>query len=342
MDSSLIPSTSSMSKSSFWSTKDGKFGVGIAVIVAGLGLWGLYLVLPFLISLATNLLTFGLLCLALFVLIYIVLDKDVRTFTFYLYKTLVKALRRLLVNTDPVGIIKVYIDHLRKQFDLLEEKIRELSGARKKLEDSIARTQEDLENQLAKAKAAQKQRLSPAEIAIYTNQAGRDTDSIKKFQTLLSKLTLLNNLLNDMRKACKVIILDKENQVKSIEQERDAMNVGFSAFKSAVSILKGDPDKRYYFDESMEAIQNDISMKSGIIEQYVQETSEILQSVNLQNAAFEEKGMALLEKWQKEGMPALLTDGSEKIGNTIPASVQYEMVPAGNASDNKYSNILKS
>lgn len=341
MDSALISTSSSTGKNSFWKTKDGKFGVAITVILGALGLWGLYHILPFLITLASNMLTFGLLCLAIFIIVYMVLDKDVRNFVWYLYKTLIRALRSLLVNTDPVGIIKTYIDHLRKQFEMLEQKIQELSGARKKLEDSIERTQDDLQNQMDLAKVAQKKGVSPAEIAVYTNQAGRDTESMKKYQAMLSKLTLLNNLLNDMRKACKVIILDKENQVKSMETEREAMNIGFNAFKSALSILKGDPDKRYYYDEAIEAIQNDISMKSGIIEQYVNETSEILQSVNLQNAAFEEKGQRLLDKWQKEGMPALLTDGNEKLGVTVPTSVKYEAVPVSGGGANAYKNLLK-
>ena len=344
MDSALLPSSTSGAKGSFWKSKEGKFGMGVTVLLGAGALYLLYLALPFLITLAQNTLTFALLCVALFALVYIVLDKDVRTFVWYLYKAGVRFLRNLLINTDPVGIIENYIAHLRKQFTQLEEKIQLLSGARKKLEDAIERNKAALENQMDQATAAQKKKLSAPEIAVYTNQAGRLTAGINKFQAMLAKLTMLYNLLNDIRKACKVIIADKENQVNQIKTERETMNIGFSAFKSAVSILKGDPDKKYFYDEAMEAIQNDISMKSGIIDQYLVESGEILQSIDLQNASFEEKGSRLLEKWQTEGIAALLTDGSEKMPSLtgMPISAQYEVAPSmANDSNNKYKSLLK-
>lgn len=335
--------TSSTTKSSFWDSKDGKWGKVIAVVLGAAALFGLYLLLPFLITLAQNMLTLALLGVSLFVLIYMILDKDVQTFVFYLYKSFIRATRTALINTDPVGIIKNYVSHLQKQFERLEEKIQELSGARKKLEDAIERAKEELGQQMGLATSAKKKGLSSAEIAVYTNQGGRLQEAIKRYSTMLNKLTGLNKLLNEMRKACKVIILDKTNQVKQIETERETMNVGFSAFKSAMSILKGDPDKKYWYDEAIENIQNDISVKSGIIEQYLVETSELMGTIDLQNSAFEEKGALLLEKWEKEGMPSLITDGSEKMPSTVPASVNYEVVsvPTDKLSGNKYKDMLK-
>lgn len=342
MDSTLVPTSS---KGSFWSTKEGTWGKAVIGLLVIGGAWVLYQILPWLITLASNILTLAMLLLAIFVLVYMVMDNDVRTFVFYGYKSIIKALRRALINTDPVGIIETYIGHLRKQFTMLEEKIGQLSGARKKMEDAINRDKEELTNQMDLATTAQKKKLSPAEIAVYTNQAGRLTAGINKYQSLLTKLNLLYNLLCDIRKACKVIIADKENQVKQIKTERENMNIGFSAFKSAVSILKGDPDKRYFYDEAIEAIQNDISMKSGIIDNYISESAEILQSVDLQNASFEEKGSRLLEKWQTQGMAALLTDGSQSMPSItgMPVAAQYEVVPATKegASDNKYTNLLQ-
>jgi hypothetical protein len=70
-----------------------------------------------------------------------------------------------------------------------------------------------------------------------------------------------------------------------------------------------------------------------------------MKDLDLQNATFEERGNKLLEKWQTQGMPALLTDGSEKPTVTIPlSSVHYEVAPSVKArvnSDNKYKDSLK-
>jgi len=339
-----MQSIAEASKTSFWKSKDGKFGMGVTAIIAAVGLYGFYLILPFLITLAANVLTLAALLLGLFVLVYIVMDKDVQNFVWYAYKAIIRALRRILINTDPVAIINVYISHLRDQFQKLEEKIRELFGARKKLEDSIERTKSDLEEQMSKATVLSKKSPGDPQITIYTNQAGRDESQIKRFTAMLQKLNSLSTLLSEMRKACQIIIADKTNQVKSIELERDTMGTAFSAFKSAVSILKGDPDKKYYFDEAMEAIQTDISTKSGIIESFLNETSDIMKDIDLQNSTFEERGNKLLEKWQTQGMPALLISTTENVKLQVPlSSAHYEVsepVKRGSSS-NKYTDSLK-
>jgi hypothetical protein len=112
-----------------------------------------------------------------------------------------------------------------------------------------------------------------------------------------------------------------------------------------MSILTGDPDKKVLFDQAMEAIQSDISMKAGAMECFVEESSEILQAIDLQNGAFAEKGMKLLEKWEKEGVPLLLTDGSEHaspLTSTTPAAESRVQVDKGESTDgNQYKDLLK-
>ena len=81
------------------------------------------------------------------------------------------------------------------------------------------------------------------------------------------------------------------------------------------------------------------------MERFVEESSEILQAIDLQNGAFEEKGMKLLDKWEKEGVPLLLTDGSDRVSPLAGApSTPREQVPAAktDGSDgNQYKDLLK-
>jgi phage shock protein A len=345
-DSSLLPSTvSTTGMNSFWSRKEGKTGmvVGIALLAA-LG-YGLYQILPFLITLTKNLLTLALLGICLFVLVYLIMDSQVRTLVWYLYKSLMRAITGIFIQIDPVGIIESYVDHLRKQLQSLGGRIQELSGAKRKLQDGIDRAKAELDEQLNLAKAGQKKGLGVAEITVYTNQAGRLKTRIEKYQSLYAKLETLYRILEKMEKAAKVVIMDKTNQVEDIKTQRQEMKTGFNAFKSAMSILAGDPDKKVLFDRAMESIQNDISMKSGAMERFIEESGEVMQSIDLQNGAFEEKGLKLLEKWETEGLPLLLTDGSEN----LPAADQMRPVDASfvevskqssKSGDNTYKDML--
>jgi chromosome segregation ATPase len=273
------------------------------------------------------------------------MDPQVRNLAWYLYKSIMKGITGLFIQIDPVGIIETYVSHLRKQLENLEGQIETLSGAKRKLSDAIDRAKEELDDQLNLAKAGQKKGLSAAEIAVYTNQAGRLKARIEKYQSLLAKLDTLYQILGKMDKAAKVVILDKTNQVEDIKTQRQEMRTGFNAFRSAMSILAGDPDKKVLFDQAMESIQNDISMKAGAMERFIEESGEVMQAIDLQNGAFEEKGMKLLEKWETEGLPLLLTDGSEKLNpldqsRPVDAKLVEVSKEASKTSDNSYKDLL--
>lgn len=345
-DTSLLPSTVSTSgMKSFWSRKEGKTGMIFgAGILAALG-YGLYHLLPYLITMTKNLLTLSLLGIGLFIIVYLVMDSQVRTLVWYLYKSLMRGITGLFIQIDPVGIIETYVAHLRKQLENLASQIETLSGAKRKLQDAIDRAKQDLDEQLNLARAGQKKGLGAAEITVYTNQAGRLKTRIEKYQALLTKLDTLYRILEKMHKAAKVVILDKTNQVEDIKTQRQEMRTGFNAFKSAMSILAGDPDKKVLFDQAMESIQNDISMKAGAMERFIEESGEVMQAIDLQNGAFEEKGMKLLEKWETEGLPLLLTDGSEKLNpldQSRPVDAKFVEVSkeSSKTGDNSYKDLL--
>jgi hypothetical protein len=80
--------------------------------------------------------------------------------------------------------------------------------------------------------------------------------------------------------------------------------------KSAMNIIAGNSDKREMFDQALEAIADDVSSKIGEMERFMEMSTNFMQSIDLQNGVFEEEGMQLLEKWEKEGVSLLL--GSEK------------------------------
>lgn len=346
MPEGLLPTTAATSNmKSFWGRKEGKLGMVVGAGVIGGLLYVLYRLLPYLIEMTKNLIELTILGVVLFVIVFMIMDPQVRNLVWYIYKSLMRAITGLFIKLDPVAIIETYVAHLKKQLGLLEEKITSLAGARTKLTDAIGRAKGEMEEQLNLAKTGRKKGIDNAEIMVYTNQAGRLDARIQKFQSLLVKIDTLYRILDKMKKGAKVIVLDYQNQVENIKQEREVIRTGFSAFKSAMSILTGDPDKKVLFDQAMEVIQSDISMKAGAMERFVDESAEILQAIDLQNGAFEEKGMKLLEKWEKEGLPLLLSDGSERVsplaGSTPAVREQVQAAKGDGTEGNQYKDLLK-
>ena len=126
-------------------------------------------------------------------------------------------------------------------------------------------------------------------------------------------MEILYRVLNKMYENSEVMMEDIKDQVMVKEQERSAIRASHSAMKSAMSVISGDKDKRAMFDQALEAIADDVSAKVGEMERFMELSSNFMDSVDLQNGVFEEEGMKMLEKWEKEGPSLLLGNDKSSI-----------------------------
>ncbi|HHS95452.1 MAG TPA: hypothetical protein ENJ45_02600, partial [Phaeodactylibacter sp.] len=134
-----------------------------------------------------------------------------------------------------------------------------------------------------------------------------------RLEDLLKRMEVLYRVLTRMYENSQIMMEDIKDQVEIKEQERKAIHASHSAMKSAMNIIKGDQDKRYMFDTALEAIADDVSKKVGEMEQFMDMSANFMQSIDLQNGIFEEEGLQMLEKWEKEGVSLLLGDEKESI-----------------------------
>ncbi len=117
--------------------------------------------------------------------------------------------------------------------------------------------------------------------------------------------------------------------------------------KSAMSVISGDPDKRAMFDMAMESITEDVANKVGEMERFMEMSSSFMDSVDLQNGIFEEEGLRMLEKWEKEGVSLLL--GEEKNNLLLQANNENDVLdldapikePIREGRRNQYDNLFE-
>jgi len=67
------------------------------------------------------------------------------------------------------------------------------------------------------------------------------------------------------------------------------------------------------FDQALEAIADDVSGKVGEMERFMEMSEEFMGSIDLQNGIFEEKGMEMLEKWERESTSLILGESKGDI-----------------------------
>ncbi len=307
-DFNSIPSTKSKS---FWKRPEGITGtIFLIALIAGGG-YLLVQAMPILLALAQNVLYLAGMLLVLGAIIYMVLDPKMRNLVWYMYKSVMRWITGIFVTIDPIGILKNYVEDLQDNLGKMSKQIGGLRGQMRKLKTIMEENDKEINNHMLIARKA-KEQGNDKHMLLSSRKAARLKESNEKYQALHSKMTVLYRVLNKMYQNSEILLEDTKDQVKLKEQERKAIRASHSAMKNAMDIISGSGSKREMFDQALESIADDLANKVGEMERFMEMSSTFMDSVDLQNGVFEEEGLKMLEKWEKESTLMLLGDGQSK------------------------------
>ncbi len=247
--------------------------------------------------------------LALGAIIFLALDSKSRALFSYIYKSSMRWITGLFIKIDPISILKNYVDSLKSNLVQMRKQIYKLRSQKHKLKEMILNNQKEIDSNLTFASEA-KNTNDEAQLILKSRKAGRLKESNLKLDELYRKMEILDRVLNKMYQNSSILAEDIEDQVSIKETERKAILASHSAMKSAMSVIRGDKDKKEMFDQALEAIADDVSNKVGEMENFMSMSENFMQSIDLQNGVFEEEGLKMLEKWENDGLSILL--GSDK------------------------------
>lgn len=326
---------------SFWSKPEGITGL---IFMSGLILGGGYLIasnLEFLIGLAGNTLYLAGMLLVLGAVVYMVLDPKMRNLVWYMYKSVMRSVTSMFVTIDPIGILKNYVEDLEDNLVKMRKQIGIIRGQMRKLTGIIEQNNGEIQNNMKLASAA-KEKGMDQQMLLSTRKAARLKETNGKYAALHNKMEVMYRILTKMHQNSEILLEDTKDQVKLKEQERKAIRASHGAMKSAMSVISGDPDKRAMFDAAMEAINDDVANKVGEMERFMEMSSNFMNSVDLQNGIFEEEGLKMLEKWEKEST-LMLMGGAESTTDTLDLNdfqSKAEPQKRTNSSGNSYDNLF--
>lgn len=293
---------------SFWQRPEGITG---ALVLGGLVLGGGYLLvtaLPAIIALTSNVLYLAGMLIVLGALIYMILDPRMRNLVGYMYKSIMRWITGIFVTIDPIGILKNYVSDLQDNLQKMSKQLGGLRGQMRKLTNMVKENRDTMDNSLALARRAQ-DKGDQKQVLLNTRKAARLKDVNEKYTSLLNKMDILYKVLTKMYQNSEILLEDTKDQVKVKEQERKAIRASHSAMKSAMSIIKGDSDKRAMFDAAVEEIADDVANKVGEMERFMELSENFMNSVDLQNGVFEEEGLRMLKEYEEKSTLLLLGEG---------------------------------
>lgn len=294
---------------SFWKKPEGT--TGLIFLVGLLGAAGYLLVqfLPALIALTSNILALAGMLLVLGVILYVALDPKARALVGYMYKSMMRKITGIFVTIDPIGILKNYVEDLEDNLAKMSKQIGNIRGQMRKIKTLLETNDKDIDKNLAIARKA-KEKGMQKEMMLSSRKAARLKETNGKYASLYKRMEILNRVLVKMYQNSEILLEDTKDQVKLKEQERKAIRASHSAMKSAMSIISGDSDKRAMFDQALEHIADDVANKIGEMERFMEMSDSFMNSVDLQNAGFEEQGLQMLEQWEKQSTLLLMGDSS--------------------------------
>ncbi|MFK8103940.1 MAG: hypothetical protein AB8G15_15510 [Saprospiraceae bacterium] len=332
--------TDKFKQKSFWQKPEGVTGsIFLIGLLAGGGFL-LYKALPALIALTSNILYLSGMLLVLGAIIYMVLDPKMRNLVGYMYKSVMRTITGMFVNIDPIGILKSYVDSLQDNLRKMSTQIGAIRGQMRKLKTLMDNNEKEINNNIKLASMA-KQKSNQKQMLLSTRKAARLKESNAKYNVLHKRMEVMYRILTKMYQNSEILLEDTKDQVQLKEQERKAIHASHSAMKSARSIISGDPDQRAMFDMAMESIADDVANKVGEMERFMEMSSSFMDSVDLQNGVFEEDGLKMLEKFEKES--DLLLMGGMTSGETLDLNspvAKPEIRKDNSSNDSNYENLF--
>ena len=294
---------------SFWAKKEGTTGMIVAAgAIVGGGLL-LFKLLPFIIVLLSNAIHAAILAIVLAVGTYTIVHY--KTLLSYMYKSVMRAITSIFVTIDPIGIIKNYIKSLKEKLEDVDAQIAKLRGNLVMLKRDIDENEVQKQKSLRMAKLAKDQGgesyQMTARLAI--RKAGRAEQSNVSFKEAYQKLEGLYRALNKIKEVSGYMVQDLEDEVEQKIKERDRILAAHKAMQSAMKVFKPESDEKQLFDMALERMAEDVALKVGEIDSWLEVSENFTNGMDLENKVMEGKGWDLLEAWEKKDSKIL---GSKK------------------------------
>jgi phage shock protein A len=286
-------------KKNFWQRPEGIPGAILLIGIVGTLGYGLIQVMPSLLQLVENIWYLGAMCAGLFVVGYMLLDTRVRTLIWYFYKNIIRKATGVFIQLDPVAIIEGFLYDLKDKMKVMQSQIGELKGQIRKIKMKIESKEEESERYMKLANAA-RNKGDKAQMNLNLRKAEREKKASNKFGVLRDKTEKLHKVLDKMRKYSAIMVDDIGHEVEMKKEEREIIRTSHSVMKSAVNIINGNSDRKVIFDQAMEYIVDDIGMRIGEMEHFMDMSSDFMNNMDLENAMYEEQGLKSLDEWSNK------------------------------------------
>lgn len=309
----------------------GKFGVFVAAIAAGVGL---YFLVPFLVTITWGLVQIACAIGILAVLLFLVTNKQIKISVSVAYFIFMRKLMGIFVKIDPIAIVERRLMDMKKKIQQITKAMGDLKGYIKLNEGQVADTKREIKDYAYRVDVAREQGNKGQE-STYNKQVVRLTELLQSQQKCLEDSNKWYTILSKLEEMASLTVEDTENDIKIRKQKYLQIRQQYQAYKSVMSVMKGDPDEMALFNQGMDEMLNDINSKVGEMEHVLESTGGLISQYSTDSAVADKKAEELLQRYNEHGIDGLFETFDKK--SIAQTSQAFQIpIPTGDAPKNKY------
>ena len=290
--------------------------------------WGV--ILPFLVDMVFDTVKLGIGLGALFVLFLLATNKRIQAGLWYSGQRILRTMAGIFVNTDPIGIMEDYIRNTEKEARKMDTEVTNIEGAHELVKRKLAANTTQMQEYLSLADSATRQGEKDMAES-YASRAAQIQDYNQRLMPMATTTANVTVVMRQILKAALRQIDGSKFKVNLLKDEYALVKRTSSGMRAAMNILRGDPDKKYFFDLATDRVAQDMAQQLGQIKQAMRYSQEFVKEMDIQNGVMSEKGQRLLDKYQKGEFNAIMDN---------EAPVRLSANTTRQATDDAYGKLL--
>jgi hypothetical protein len=302
-----------------WTGSERVIGYLIALaILIGVGR-GLYLILPSLIALVTNLATFLALVFGIFMVLYLVISN--RKMISIGYQIVVKKIWSALINSNPIAIMEIQYDTWSKQKEKLNDNIIKLKSSEQELILVMEENKDFANQKMKEAKKAQElaeEKQDKSYKSKATTNAVMAQRRVESNNMFLPKLKAIQTALSYCERVFDAWTNDLELLKDDISEKKKNLKILANTngvFEMAKSYINGNSNERVMFEEANQAYAEKVSSYVANIKRFTEQTKDWVYSKDIQDAIETEEGTKYLSMYDEESFSKLTDFRSLMVDN---------------------------
>lgn len=288
-----------------WEKPGGTTGMIVLGVVVGAIVINITPIMNFIAAACASTLSAIGMAAALFLVLYCLFDPRIRNIGSTIYFMIMRKIEGLLVDYDPISIVKRKIMQMNKKIQEITDNMGKLRGlidkSEKRIQDKKKQCDHDFQllNKYKETGKAQ-------DAVVYERQVTRLTEVIKNSEARLIQSKQWYEIMGKLKHQAELTVLDATNEVNERVEEWEMIKAQHKAFTSIVGIINGKDDQFSLFTRAMDHMADDISQKLGEMSFIIEETGGLMSKIDMDNLVMSDKANALLAQYNSGGLDAVL------------------------------------